>query len=81
MSAILDRIKQDNEFAAELQKQAMKLENNTANQEDVDKLLEMIAETPEDLEALRALNASRPTPEASITITTITTLTTATTAF
>ncbi|MGF1684960.1 hypothetical protein [Photobacterium minamisatsumaniensis] len=76
---LLDKLKNDNDFALELQKKAFKIKVGTATEQDREEFINLIADTPEQLEKLKALNEAG--PEASITITTITTLTTATTAF
>ncbi|HHG3448752.1 TPA: hypothetical protein ACPVY9_000984 [Vibrio parahaemolyticus] len=76
---LLDKLKNDNDFALDLQKRALKIKEGTATDVDRKQFIEMIADSPEQLEKLKALNDAG--PEASITITTITTLTTATTAF
>lgn len=81
MSDLLTRLASDKDFAKALQAQAATVRSPGATREDADKLLEMISETPEQLEAMRAAAPGGDPRVMSVTITTITTLTTATTAF
>ena len=81
MSDLLSRLQNDKDFAKELQELALTVRSPDATDDDVDKFMEMLTDSPEQLEALRASPDGVDPRLASITITTITTLTTATTAF
>lgn len=80
MSNLINRMKSDRNFALELQGKAEKLRQPGASKAEVEEVLGLMTESPEQLEKLTAALDTDAGVQASITITTLTTFTTFTAA-